>query len=323
MMDDQEILRRAYEKENDSRNRYTKPPYSWTYFSIGASQRDVRRLVDEGYVTVSEKYDGGPTKYLLTEKAREWLWATNMEREYTKVEVGSILEAMELIIGFDDIKQTIAYAINQRKRVNFLLEGPPACAKSLMLEAVRMSVRGSEIAFGSRTSAAGLSNLLFDKQPPILLLDEIDKMDGETLSVLLGLMETGEILETKSKKTRGIKIDCLVLAACNGSKKFPREILSRFAMHIHFPEYTKQEFIDVCRGFLAKAENCPPDMAEKIGRIVYDRQLGDVRRARGIWELMMSPTDEELERIVGMMTRYSAATVQKRNASLETRLPGM
>ncbi|MDD3983955.1 MAG: ATP-binding protein [Candidatus Omnitrophica bacterium] len=322
-MEDSEILRRAHEKENDSRNRYTKPPYSWTYFSIGASQRDVKRLLDEGYIQISEKYDGGPTKYLLTEKGKNWVWATSMEREYTKIEVSSILEAMDLIIGFDDIKETIAYAINQLKRINFLLEGPPACAKSLMLEAVRMSVRNSEIAFGSRTSAAGLSELLFEKQPQVLLLDEVDKMDGDTLSVLLGLMETGEILETKAKKTRGIKINCLVLAACNSSKKFPREILSRFAMHINFPEYTRQEFIDVCRGFLSKAENCPPDIAEKIGRTVYERQLGDVRRARGIWELMQAPTDAELDRIVGMMTKYSARAVQKRNAAIETRLPGI
>ena len=62
---------------------------------------------------------------------------------------------MDLVVGFDDVKEAIARAIESQKRIHFLLEGPAACAKSIMLEGVRASVPNAYIVFGSRTSAAG------------------------------------------------------------------------------------------------------------------------------------------------------------------------
>jgi len=166
------------------------------------------------------------TKYRLSDKGRDLVWAFSMEREFAKIPAASVMDALELVVGFDDLKEAIALAVEARRRINFLLEGPPACAKSIMLEGVRSAVPGAYIAFGSRTSAAGLSEALFEHQPSVLLLDEADKMDNEVYSVLLGLMESGEILETKSRKTRGIKLNTMILAACNSSAKMPREFLS-------------------------------------------------------------------------------------------------
>jgi len=228
-----------------------------------------------------------------------------MDREFEKVPAADILEAMSLIVGFDDIKQAISQAIETRRRINFLLEGPPACAKSLVLEAVRSVVPSAYIAFGSRTSASGLSDALFENQPSILLLDEIEKMHNDCFSVLLGLMESGEILETKSRRTRGVKLDTMVIGACNSTAKMPPEFLSRFALHVYFPVYTREEFVDVCRGFLTRAENCPEDIAATIGMRVFDYGLGDVRKARGVWQLMTSPTEKEVDRVVRLMKKYS------------------
>ena len=150
-------------------------------------------------------------------------------------------------------------------------------------------------------------------------------MDNDVFSVMLGLMESGEILETKSKKSRGIKLDTMVIAACNSSAKMPREFLSRFALHITFPAYTREEFIDVCKGFLSRAEDCPLEVAEYIGRSVFDNGLGDVRKARGVWQLMTSPSDEEVERVIRLMLKYSPNGHNKREARLkkEARLPGL
>ncbi len=271
-MNDMEILRRAYERETDSRDRRPPQIRSWEYYTIGASQKDIKRLLDEGMLIVAVK-TSYLTKYKLSEKGREFVWALSMEREFTKVPASTVLEAMDLVIGFDDIKETIARAVEARRRTNFLLEGPPACAKSIMLEGIRSVIPDAYIAFGSRTSASGLSEALFERQPSVLLLDEADKMDNEVYSVLLGLMESGEVLETKSRKTRGIKLETMVIAACNSSKKMPMEFLSRFALHVHFPSYTRQEFIDVCHGFLMRSEGCPPELAVLIGSHVYDNSL--------------------------------------------------
>ena len=211
---------------------------------------------------------------------------------------------MNLVVGFEDVKDRMAHAIESQRRIHFLLEGPPACAKSIMLEAVRSAVPGAFIVFGSRTSAAGLSEALFEHQPSVLLMDEADKMKSECYSVLLGLMESGEILETKSRRTRGIKLETMVIAACNSSIKFPPEFLSRFALHVNFPRYSREEFIEVCQGFLSRVENCPVDVAATIGTLVHDYGLGDVRKARGVWQLMMEPTEEEMHKVIRLMLKY-------------------
>ena len=307
MVNDMEILRRAYDREADSRNRGRL----WTAFNVGASRSDMNRLLSEELITQAHqsarigRYDYSPALYRLTEKGRSLVFATTMEREFERVPAADILEAMSLIVGFDDIKQAISQAIETRRRINFLLEGPPACAKSLILEGVRSAVPDAYIAFGSRTSSSGLSDALFEHQPSILLLDEIDKMHNDCYSVLLGLMESGEILETKSRKMRGIKLETMVIGACNSTNKMPPEFLSRFALHVFFPTYTRDEFVDVCRGFLTRAENCSEDIAATIGQIVFDYDLGDVRKARGVWQLMTAPTEDEVYRVVRLMKKYS------------------
>jgi len=307
MASDIDILRRAYDRENDSRNRGRL----WAAYHVGATRADINRLMAEELIAQSHqssrigRYDYSPALYRLTEKGRSLVFAATMEREFERVPAADILEAMSLIVGFDDIKQAISQAIETRRRTNFLLEGPPACAKSLILEAVRSVVPSAYIAFGSRTSASGLSDALFEQQPSILLLDEIDKMHNDCYSVLLGLMESGEILETKSRKTRGVKLETMVIGACNSTAKMPPEFLSRFALHVFFPSYSRDEFIDVCRGFLTRAENCPEDIAVTIGRTVFDYNLGDVRKARGVWQLMTAPTEDEVHRVARLMAKYS------------------
>ena len=199
----------------------------------------------------------------------------------------------------------MAYTIHDRKRIHFLLEGPPACAKSLFLDAIRAIVPDAYMAFGSRTSGRGLSDALFEKKPSILLMDEADKMRHDVFSLTLGLMEAGEIIETKSGDTRGIKLETVVIAACNSSKKMPPEFLSRFAFHPRFPHYTREEFMDVVRSMLSRAEGCPEELASMIGRQIFDNHLGDVRQARGVWKLMREPTEAEALRVLRMKEKYS------------------
>ena len=322
MATDMEILKRAYDRENDSRDRRHPDFRNWEYYTIGASRADISRLLDEGLLIVAVK-TSTLTKYKLSEQGRKLVWATTMEREFTKIPADTIIDSMGLVVGFDDVKEAIAQTISRKRRINFLLEGPPACAKSIMLEGIRSSVPGSYIAFGSRTSASGISDALFEHQPSVLLMDEADKMHNDVYSVLLGLMESGEILETKSQKTRGIVLETMVIAACNSSEKMPREFLSRFALHLTFPTYTRDEFIDVCRGFLQKAENCDPDIASLIGQYVFDYKVGDVRKARGVWNLMNEATEEEILRVVQMMLKYSPDGNKRRRKPPSETVPYM
>jgi hypothetical protein len=321
-MDDITILRRALDYENDTR----RPPKfrTWEFHSVGASKIDIKRLVDDGYVCVAVR-GMGVTKYKLTDRGKEVVWAEAMENKFVMPSKSAVMDALDIVIGFDDIKETLAEAVASRRRINFLFEGPPACAKSVMLEAIRGAIPTAYQAFGSRTSAAGLSGVLFEQRPTVLLLDEADKMRHDVYSVLLGLMEKGEVLETKSGNTRGVELDTIVIAACNSSKKMTPEFLSRFALHAHFPEYTRNEFIDVVIGMLSRVEGCPEEVAGMIAIQVYDMGLGDVRKARGVWQLMRAPTAEEVKRVIKMNLKYGEQN-DKRKPKMrpgERRLPGL
>lgn len=321
-MTDIEILRKARERETDSRDWRPPGQRSWQGYQVGANRSVLNRLKDEGIIDIAFR-EIGLTKYLLTEKGRNLVFPATMEREFKRVSASTILDSMSLIVGFDDVKETIARAIESQRRINFILEGPPACAKSVMLEGIRLAVPEAYMAFGSRTSASGLSEILFEFQPTLLLLDEADKMRHDVYSVLLGLMERGEILETKSQKTRGIVLDTTVIAACNSSAKMPKEFLSRFALHVHFPAYTRDEFINVCRGFLT--EGCPEDLAILIGESVYDYGIGDIRKARAVWQLVNAPSVEEVNRVVQLMVKYSPENNRpgKRRQRKDGRFPGL
>jgi hypothetical protein len=331
MGSDYEILRRAYDREGDSRDHRPPNLRSWSAYHVGATRADINRLIAEELIVVTSNSSRiGPgeyslTRYRLTEKGRNVIFAASMEKEFRKIPRAEILEAMYLVVGFDDLKLEIAKAVEKRRKTNFLLEGPPACAKSLMLEAVRTAVPYSYMAFGSRTSAAGLSDKLFEEQPGVLLLDEADKMRHDVYSVLLGLMESGEILETKQGKTRGIQLDTMVIAACNSSAKMPQEFLSRFALHVNFQPYTRDEFINVVTGFLSRATECPADLAGIIGRAVFDLELGDVRKARAVWDFVDEPTEAEVRRVGLLMKKYGTENVVRgrRKPGRGQRLPGL
>ena len=243
----------------------------------------------------------------LTRRAAQDLLATPWPSQIVKLLNGHVRWVrVEHVRPWQEPKQTV-YDLSVPQAETFVLGNRVLvhnCAKSVMLEGVRAAVPDAYIAFGSRTSASGLSDALFEKQPSVLLLDECDKMHNDCYSVMLGLMESGEVLETKSRKTRGIRLNTTVLAACNSSHRMPQEFLSRFALHAVFPEYTRDQFIAVCRGFLT-VEGCPPEMASSIGQRVYDYGLGDVRKARGVWQMMREATSDEAQRVVNLMMTYS------------------
>ncbi len=286
-----------------------RAPQCWDAATVKASRQDINRLLNADLIEIRHHSSTiapgqyGPCLYKLTDKGRKLASAQAEIR--ASIPASEIIESMTLIVGFEDIKETIAYAIEAHKRIHFLLEGPPACAKSLVLDAIRNTVPDAYMAFGSRTSGRGLSDALFEKKPSILLMDEADKMRHDVFSLTLGLMEAGEIIETKSGDTRGIKLNTMVIAACNSSRKMPPEFLSRFAFHPVFPHYTRDEFISVVRSMLSRAENCPVELSEMIGRQIFDNRLGDVRQARGVWQLMREPTEEDAMRVLRMKAKYS------------------
>ena len=115
----------------------------------------------------------------------------------------------------------------------------------------------------SSSSKAGLQERLLEERPSLLLIDELDKMDGRDLSALMSLMEGGRVSRTKVGRMADETLDCRVVAASN-TLRLPSELLSRFAIRRLHP-YTTEESWEVVVGLLQRREGLDQAMATAPG----------------------------------------------------------
>lgn len=206
------------------------------------------------------------------------------------------------IIGYDDVKDEIRFTLESGRPGHYLFVGPPATAKSLFL--IELARLGQVYqAVGSRVSGPGLSDALLTFRPRLLLLDEIDKTPHDVLSVLLSVMESGEVIVTKHGDHAREQMAVNVFAACNKDTLAP-ELLSRFDLKLYFPPYSAEDFAKVCTGYLEKFERLPRELAEHIAGIVWGLDQ-DVRSARGIARRLREPSIQDADRVASFMRKYS------------------
>jgi hypothetical protein len=130
-----------------------------------------------------------------------------------------------------------------RKRINTVLIGPPGCGKTELCRALKEAVgEGSvyEIDATACTKAGVLQDLdAFEELPRIMVIEEIEKANSDTLSFLLGIMDTrGEIRKTTARGKIERDVKMLVIATVNNYDRFRDlnygALSSRFSNVIHF-----------------------------------------------------------------------------------------
>jgi Holliday junction DNA helicase RuvB len=121
---------------------------------------------------------------------------------------------------------------------------------------------------GAHSSKAGMINTLFEKRPRYLLIDEIEHMPLSDQTLLLSLMQSGIISETKVRKTRSTQLKTWVFATSNATKKLSEALLSRF-MVIELEKYSYEEFKDISVQLLVNSEEVDFDFANTIAEEVY------------------------------------------------------
>ena len=210
------------------------------------------------------------------------------------------------IIGYQDVKENLVKALNGSRKVHFLFEGVPSSSKTLFLTCIERSLGGKcYFATGSRVTGVGLTEALLLYNPQVLILDELDKVPRDALSVLLSVLESGTVIQTKHNSHVRAKVDTVVIGACNSSFRIPDELRSRFKpYHLYFDKYNQDEFIDVCQGYLTKYEQVPDDLARYIGERTWKLLSADVREARGIARMLSGKTKEEVDKQLMFVKKY-------------------
>jgi Holliday junction DNA helicase RuvB len=256
-------------------------------FKIGWSWRHVRiwpatlsRLFKDGYlenVFRSNSYTG----YRLSEQGKAII-SEHGEEEGTeslqdqKPELSGGL--FEDIIGHDEVKELLRAALLADKPVHVLLAGPPALAKSLFLWDIERA--GGEKAIwlvGSATSKAGLWDLVAERQPQVILIDELDKMNAADTAALLSMMEGGRMVRAKRGRELDLSNQLRVVAASNRLDRLSPELKSRFAIR-NLKAYNRRDYLTVVRGVLVSHENLTHELADEIAHRL-DGLSQDVRDA--------------------------------------------
>jgi len=260
-------------------------------YRIGWSWRHVRvwpatlsRLFKDGYlenVFRSNSHTGyrlsETGKALVKEQASAQQGSESGEAERAE-ELALPSDIFDDIIGHDGVKELLHACLAAVRPVHVLLAGPPALAKSLFLWDIERG--GGERAVwlvGSAASKAGLWDLVAERQPWVLLIDELDKMNAADTAALLSMMEGGRLVRAKKGRELNLSHQLRVVAASNRLNKLSPELRSRFAI-CRLSAYSRADYLAVVQGVLVRSEKLDPEIAVEVARRL-DGLTQDVRDA--------------------------------------------
>jgi holliday junction DNA helicase RuvB len=212
-----------------------------------------------------------------------------------------ISDLFDNIIGYADIKKLFSLSFESQRPIHILLVGPPASAKTLFMLGC-MKLDRSYFTLGTHSTKSGMVDYLFEKRPRYLVIDEIEHMPIKDQTVLLSLMETGIIAETKHMKTRNTQLKTWVFATSNDTNHMLTPLLSRF-MVLHFKQYSFENFQEISIHMLGQEGVGKEIAAEVASQVWHKMKSKDIRDCLKIAHLARSKTD--VSWIVGTIQKYS------------------
>jgi len=277
--DDVELLKRIAGVEDSLDPESLAGKLGWRSRDVGVWPGNLAKLRMEGLIEdryESNSYHG----HRLTQKARAMLItgapAPTETHQDQKLQVPD--DIFEDIIGHCEVKELLRACLAAEKPVHVLLAGPPALAKTLFLwDIERIGGERAVWLVGSATSKAGLWDLVAERRPYVLLVDELDKMNATDTAALLSMMEGGRLVRAKVGRELSLTHEIRVVAATNRAHSLSPELRSRFAVRELHP-YSRDEYLAVVKGVLVRRENTSPELADEVARRL-DGRTQDVRDA--------------------------------------------
>jgi len=275
---DMEILMEIAEFEDTHDMSELKMGWSWRHVRIWPAT--LSRLFKDGHldnVFRSNSYTG----YRLSEMGRA-IVSSNRQKNTSEADLFHPMDISEdifsEIIGHEDVKELLKACMLAEKPVHVLLAGPPALAKSLFLWDIERAAGERALwLIGSGTSKSGLWDVVAERQPQVLLIDELDKMNAVDTAGLLSVMESGRLVRAKRGRELDLSNPLRVVAASNRLSMLSPELKSRFAIRM-LTAYSRKDYLTVVRGVLVSREGLAPEIAEEIASCL-DGLSQDVRDA--------------------------------------------
>src|SRR5215813_11257646 len=205
------------------------------------------------------------------------------------------------IQGYEDIKDIVLRALESDENYNLLFVGPPSAAKTLFLQGI-LEIKSGVYFDGSNTTSRIL-DVLQERRPKIICIDELDKMARQFQEKLLNFMESGHIKVDQIRRQYDFQIKgAKVFATCNEINRLSKPLQSRFR-RLFLPSYTEEEFLNVSEKVLPKL-GC--SLARYIGTNVW-KNGGDIRDVISISKLVRkSDGPEQIELLMDTITKYGS-----------------
>jgi Holliday junction DNA helicase RuvB len=296
---DLELLHEIAQFEDSQNMEELRMGWSWRHVRVWPAT--LNRLFKDGYlenVFRSNSYTG----YRLSELGRAMV-AGGQDKDTDGTPQNQELalpdSLFEDIIGHDDVKELLIACLMAEKPVHVLLAGPPALAKTLFLwDIERVAGEMAIWLVGSATSKAGLWDLVAERHPQVILIDELDKMNASDTAALLSMMEGGRLVRAKRGRELDLNNPLRVIAASNRLHILSPELKSRFAIRQMNP-YRRPEYLTVVRGVLVRRESLDQELAGEIARRL-DGLSQDVRDAVRVARLAPQLGVEKAIKLLGI-----------------------
>jgi len=164
-----------------------------------------------------------------------------------------------------------------------------------------LELRKDAVYFDGSNTTSRILDVLEEKRPKIILLDELDKMGKSWQNQLLNFMESARVDVEQHRKQYHFKINgAKVFATCNEINRLSKPLQSRFRK-LFLPGYTEEQFLDASEKVLSKTS---PSIARYIAANVW-KNGGDTRDCISIGKLVRkNDGHEEIAEIIGTITKY-------------------
>jgi Holliday junction DNA helicase RuvB len=127
-----------------------------------------------------------------------------------------------------------------------------------------------------------------------LLIDEIEKLKKDELSVLLSLMENQRLVITKKTMICNRNQKLTIFATCNNKNKLAPEMLSRF-LKSHLKKYLFEEFIKISTNIVTERFNKKEEYVQKLALAVwYKMNSKDIRDVLKVARLAKNESDIDM-----------------------------
>ncbi|MEM3290258.1 MAG: hypothetical protein QW046_01925 [Candidatus Micrarchaeaceae archaeon] len=206
------------------------------------------------------------------------------------------------IVDYDDLKKLLLNALRKNERMAVLFVGPPATAKTMFLYSLQ-KLPNSMIITAYNTTKAGLRDIFLNYNPKYLGIDEIEKADTYTTYTLMSVIENGIITKSIAGEHIEKRVDPIIFATANSTKKLSEALLSRF-MVFHFKPYTREQLFQIGMHMLEKRD-ITIELKEQIINTILDMNiLRDPRDFLNIIKFTETKSFEDFKNDLNNMIKY-------------------